>query len=278
MVHVMKKHDVFDVSEELFVQRWKNGVRLIRPEHINYSTLKSTNGVQTALPTVSNLFAMPFGAYFLNTQHTIRNVSETTAHRCGYDSEKDMIGTSAFDCFKKESAEFIIKHDKAVFSSQSIVFQDEYILRSDGQLMRGVAIKFPLFDVDEKIVGIFGCTIFQEFLSESFPCLLNTGLLANTSSLEMMSNDASVDGYLKDNCQEIQAIKNKLTEKTRQFISLRESECLFHLIRGKSARETGYALNLSQRTVEFYLNSLKDKLNCRKKSELIEITFKFLMG
>ena len=70
--------------------------------------------------------------------------------------------------------------------------------------------------------------------------------------------------------QECNQLIKKLSEKLKQPISSREGECLFYLMRGKSARETGALLNLSQRTVEYYLDSLKDKLNCRKKSEMID--------
>ena len=51
---------------------------------------------------------------------------------------------------------------------------------------------------------------------------------------------------------------------------------IVYLLRGKSARETGMALHLSQRTVEFYLDSLRDRLNCIKKLELIEKFYNLL--
>jgi DNA-binding CsgD family transcriptional regulator len=49
----------------------------------------------------------------------------------------------------------------------------------------------------------------------------------------------------------------------------REEECLYYLIRGLSAKEIGRKLDLSNRTVEFYIAAIKDKLNCRKTSALI---------
>ena len=73
--------------------------------------------------------------------------------------------------------------------------------------------------------------------------------------------------------QEISFLSEKLSKVCINPISERESECLCYLIRGKSARETGIALNLSQRTIESYLDSLKAKLNCRKKTDLINMIF-----
>lgn len=53
-------------------------------------------------------------------------------------------------------------------------------------------------------------------------------------------------------------------------LSKREKQCLFYLIRGKTAKSIGEILHISYRTVECYINGLKDKLNCRTRSELID--------
>lgn len=52
-------------------------------------------------------------------------------------------------------------------------------------------------------------------------------------------------------------------------ISKRQAECIFHLMQGNSAKETGSLLHLSQRTVETYLEHLKKKLNCRTKIDIL---------
>ena len=43
------------------------------------------------------------------------------------------------------------------------------------------------------------------------------------------------------------------------------------LLQGKTMLETGDSLQLSPRTVEYYLDRIKRKLNCRKKSDIIKI-------
>lgn len=57
---------------------------------------------------------------------------------------------------------------------------------------------------------------------------------------------------------------------TKTLISPREVECINHLLRGKTSKQIGKTLLLSHRTVEFYISSLRDKLDCHNKSELIE--------
>lgn len=52
-------------------------------------------------------------------------------------------------------------------------------------------------------------------------------------------------------------------------ISPREAECLNHLTKGLSAKQTAYIMQLSTRTVEAYLNNLRKKTQVRTKIELL---------
>lgn len=53
-------------------------------------------------------------------------------------------------------------------------------------------------------------------------------------------------------------------------VSKREFECLFYLVQGRTMKEIARFMNLSSRTIEFHLNNVKKKLNCNKKSQVIE--------
>ena len=50
----------------------------------------------------------------------------------------------------------------------------------------------------------------------------------------------------------------------------RETECLFFILRGKSSKAIARFLNVSVKTIEYYIEQLKTKMNCSNKSELIE--------
>ena len=54
------------------------------------------------------------------------------------------------------------------------------------------------------------------------------------------------------------------------FLTDRQQECLFLLIRGKSAKQIANILAVSLRTVEDHIIKIKQKLNCYNKSQLIE--------
>lgn len=49
----------------------------------------------------------------------------------------------------------------------------------------------------------------------------------------------------------------------------RECECVFLLIRGKSAKEIGALLSLSKRTIESYIENIKNKMDCKNKAEIL---------
>ena len=54
-------------------------------------------------------------------------------------------------------------------------------------------------------------------------------------------------------------------------LTSREKQCAYYLLQGLTAKETGNQLFLSARTVEKHLDSLKEKFNCTKKTDLIKI-------
>src|SRR5205814_689580 len=54
------------------------------------------------------------------------------------------------------------------------------------------------------------------------------------------------------------------------YLTSRQSECLFFIIRGKTSKEISQLLNISMRTVEDHTDHLKNKFNCKTKSVLID--------
>jgi len=53
------------------------------------------------------------------------------------------------------------------------------------------------------------------------------------------------------------------------YFTLREAECMKYIISGNTIVDTSKMLDLSHRTVEFYVNNMKAKIKCRTKSELV---------
>jgi DNA-binding CsgD family transcriptional regulator len=61
---------------------------------------------------------------------------------------------------------------------------------------------------------------------------------------------------------------NVLESRLKPF-SKREQDCLKLLCYGKTGREMSEELNLSPRTIESYIENIKNKIGCNKKSEII---------
>lgn len=63
-------------------------------------------------------------------------------------------------------------------------------------------------------------------------------------------------------------------EQNKISITPREMDCLRLLTNGFTAKLIAKHLRLSQRTVESYLENIKEKFNCRSRIQLIELLFK----
>lgn len=57
--------------------------------------------------------------------------------------------------------------------------------------------------------------------------------------------------------------------------SLKEALVLKHYLLGKSAKEISQLTTTSAKTVEFHIASIKEKLNCRRRSEIYEAAIKY---
>lgn len=53
------------------------------------------------------------------------------------------------------------------------------------------------------------------------------------------------------------------------YFTQREADCMVQLLQGKKNAEIAGALNLSCRTVEFYLNNMRSKLHCKTRRDLV---------
>jgi DNA-binding CsgD family transcriptional regulator len=56
-------------------------------------------------------------------------------------------------------------------------------------------------------------------------------------------------------------------------LTTRELQSLCYLLKGRTATETAQALNISPKTVEYYIDSVKLKLNCLSRADLFDKVF-----
>lgn len=240
-----------DVSEQLLFQRYRQGVKLVKP--------KPNQTSQSVL--VADILAMPINVYFSNRHGISEKCNDLCAISCGYDSTKQSIGHSIYDIpeIKRECAESILRNNLAVIESNRISVIEEDFARCDESGFHALTIKLPWYDSENNTLGIFGCSIVigQQSLANTLSKLMAFGLFI--PALDFPQYHSPLMGkYIGD-----------------IYYSKREVECILWYVRGKSARNIGNILGISQRTVEQYLASIKRKMNVKTKSELMDIIMQY---
>lgn len=238
---------IIDTSKELLIARCGNGVKLLRPNNIDTKE-------RLSLYNIADLLELPMNIYFLNTESIIQNINEKAVITCGFPSIKSTIGKTVHIAAKKEIANFVIKQDFEVVQKNKMIINEQHFVRSDNLDFPAIGIRYPIYE-NNKIIGILSIAIIlnnahASSLSQSLSLLTNTGLLGNSQHTQIVSLPGNIIDHV--------------------YLSQRESQCLYHLIRGKTAKVTAKILGLSPRTVEHYIDNIKVKLCVSSKSELID--------
>ena len=55
------------------------------------------------------------------------------------------------------------------------------------------------------------------------------------------------------------------------YFTRQEARCMICLLKGASVKSAANTMELSPRTVEYYVNNIKKKLNCHSKFDLIRL-------
>lgn len=96
---------------------------------------------------------------------------------------------------------------------------------------------------------------------------LTTAMRPNIKGLDSKKTDKDINLHLY--LQKVKEELLKLNEYIFPKLSMQEIKCVCCLFEGKTATDIAELLNISKRTVEMHLNSIKTKLNCQKKSAII---------
>lgn len=241
----MMKYRDYDLHQEKLIQHHKNGIKLSEPN----SKLDNTM-------TIKEIFNMPLNIYFTNHESKILSLNDSTANLTGFISTHAAIGNTIERVTNKVTANISLKHDERVRQHGAMEIIEEHFTRLDDISYPAISIKFPWYNADDKIIGAFGFSIVmgeyaETSLAQSLMYISNTGLLAKKNSLQPMNNillGRELDGV---------------------YLSKREIDCIYQLVKGRTIKMTAKILELSPRTVEYYLENIKAKLKVNSKAELI---------
>ncbi len=129
----------------------------------------------------------------------------------------------------------------------------EPIPLGSGLVLATRCVRVPVCDNEGKVLGLLGqVNVFS----------------SNDSFNKALQTLSQIDGAY--GLHETTYTQYHLTEYQNKFhFTARETECLFLMLRGKTAKEIGTFLEISKRTVEQYIENIKNKMGVSTRSEVI---------
>lgn len=134
----------------------------------------------------------------------------------------------------------------------------------------------PSFDNSLADTFINQKEVFERFIlyflekADKLISLATEDLLANP--MVYYSNDNPKQSICMETIKEMLPIKTiEVPQLGKVQLSKRERSCLKHLLIGRTAREIAEFYELSPKTVETYINRIKQKLKCKTKSQLFQL-------
>lgn len=187
--------------------------------------------------------------------HDVRftHFSDVGAVYHGYKNAGHIAGTSMFDlkCDIVQFAPDLHAQFKDVLQHEHEITLLDIVNWADGQKRMVLTKKYPLYNDAGELAG--GGAHVEELSGNIAESIFKTIFLQKNSFLhpDALSN-----------------VSHQLID-TLPKLSVRESECFYFILRGKSLNAISQILKLSVRTVESYVNTLRHKLQCETKSDLI---------
>ncbi len=192
-------------------------------------------------------------AYYKNTELEYMGGSHSLVRVSGLGVPKNITGRNDYDFCWDMYADEYRKNDSMVLSGERL--NTLQLLRiADGNDVAIVSQKAPIYDAENNIVGVLGHAVVVTNDS-----ILSKSRLIKATDLALFGQRNSCSHYLV---------------KKIDGLTKRQSQCLFYLLRGKSARKIAEILHISPRTVEYHIGKIKEYYNVSTHSDIIDIAFK----
>lgn len=202
----------------------------------------------------SNALAFSSSIYFCKDKkfnYTFAN--QSYLNFIGEKSIDSLLGKNDFHLPSEKYAKEYQKHDKEAMDRQCYRIIEPVI---DGNNHENYVITFkqPQYDRNQQCIGV-ACEAAILPVKKSTSILLNLIISSCSSSIKVNSQlyNYYCEGHLS----------------TR--LSKRECEVFYYVLHGNTGKKIASILNLSRRTVEGYIEVLKDKLCCASRSDLVEL-------
>lgn len=204
---------------------------------------------------IDNFLQLPYHVYLKDRKGKYLECNPAQAKSFGRVSANEIIGMTDKDFHSQAEAKILRVNDMQTQKTETPAVLIEQCTFSNKPTAPMLSYKIPAVGLNGKVIGIFGTSISfdgrDNLLSQI--SLSNNNLPQNNNTILHQDNECDL-------------IK-------RKHLSKRERECIENLIQGKTAKEIARILDLSHRTIEFYIENLKKKFNCLNRAELIAKTY-----
>jgi len=202
----------------------------------------------------------PHSIWWKNKDLEYTLLNQATADILGYKSSAvSFDGVTDFDhpCKCVEMAPEFHKQDELVMRSKKAISMICFGGYASGSWRVFMGHKYPRYDTTtNEVIGMSGTSV------DITNCaVMRTALL-------LLSDDERLIGEKLNKFDQFTYILKETYDDFK--LTVRESECLFLLLRGKITKEIAYILGMAPRTAEHHIENIKIKLGCNSKSELIE--------
>jgi DNA-binding CsgD family transcriptional regulator len=205
---------------------------------------------------------LPANVFFQTRDNIGIACNDLTASMLGWRSRREYAGRTyreMAEAVNDQTGEYekFRKDDLDVITSQKpkLSIVEPTLKHASGWDIQFVTNRIPIFDNDGIIAGTLGISFdIGNFEQIPHANALTKLLLSQFPNLAKQSSK----------------VEKARTDFIRTILSKREKDCIYHLMLNKTAKESARLLGLSNRTVESYLDSAKNKLGCSSKSKLVE--------
>jgi DNA-binding CsgD family transcriptional regulator len=239
-------------QKQILLLRHLNGIKVSTRKQQNECSLFGL--AHRPLMSLGDTMELPFNVFLHNLNHQVIQSNNTLWQQCGFNTKRELLGKSVADiCKDKEQALKIYSNDNQVINNHSLSIFEEDVVQNNNKHINSVSFKMPLYDNEDQIMGIFGCST----------------ILDNSSTTTISNQLTAISNFILTTPQPIiKMLPGR--EVSRSYFTKREVEMINLIIRGKTMREVGLALEITTRTAENYFANLKSKVNAISKSDFID--------
>lgn len=239
-------YEIMAADGKLFVSAFKSMAE------VKMRTTNTINNTNSVFSQEHLLWQLSGYIGVKDTQSKFLWANKNCVNLLGFKSLDWFVGSTDFDipCEASKFAEQFIAQDRQVLRTKSCLRLLEIRKYADNNIYTLLTTKTPLLDISGVIIGVIAQLI-----------TVDRNILMALS--KMAAAPAAHDYSHLIGSHKIGSYDEKCD------LTQREEETLYYLLRGNTAAEIAARLKISRRTVEIYVDNLKGKFGCDKKSHLI---------